>query len=269
MIVSIVTPTFNAVTYLRECIESVQRNERPGIEIEHVIADAGSTDGTVELAESYGVRVLKGQDRGIFDGINKGFFNSSGELIGYVGGDDVMLPDGVELAVKAYKKRERRWVVGGCHWIDPQSRYLGGLAAPPTWMTARMFVCIGWNPLMQQSTFFTPDFYSELNGCNIEYKDSGDYELFARAMIEAPFERVPQALACFRRTTVNNSAVNVARTLRENTRILETYGPKSTIERLIWKYMLKLWFNGVNPGWSTRKIMRGARIRLGLPQEQY
>jgi Glycosyl transferase family 2 len=66
MIVTVVTPTLNAVNYLRECIESARRNESPGVEVEHVIADGGSTDGTVELAESYGLRVLKGEGR-IFD----------------------------------------------------------------------------------------------------------------------------------------------------------------------------------------------------------
>ena len=53
MIVTIVTPTLNAVDFLKECIESARRNATRGIEIEHVIVDGGSTDGTVELARSY------------------------------------------------------------------------------------------------------------------------------------------------------------------------------------------------------------------------
>lgn len=92
MILTIVTPTLNAVDYLKECIESARRNATRGIEIEHVIVDGGSTDGTVELARSYGLRVMQGKDSGIFDAINKGSFNSSGELLGFLGADDVMLP---------------------------------------------------------------------------------------------------------------------------------------------------------------------------------
>ncbi|MFX9680544.1 glycosyltransferase, partial [Acinetobacter baumannii] len=54
MKVSVVTPTLNGVEYLRECIESSRASARNGIEVEHVIVDAGSTDGTVELAQSLG-----------------------------------------------------------------------------------------------------------------------------------------------------------------------------------------------------------------------
>ena len=85
MIVTVVTPTLNGVRHLRECIESARRNKSRGIEVEHVIVDGGSTDGTVELARSYGLRVMQGKDKGIFDAINKGSFASSGELLGFFG----------------------------------------------------------------------------------------------------------------------------------------------------------------------------------------
>src|SRR6187549_3363851 len=116
MIVTIVTPTLNAVEYLKECIESARRNTTKDIEIEHVIVDGGSTDGTVELARSYGLRVLQGKDSGIFDAINKGSFDSSGELLGFLGADDVMLDGASSAVVQAYRKSGRRWVVGGIKW---------------------------------------------------------------------------------------------------------------------------------------------------------
>jgi glycosyltransferase involved in cell wall biosynthesis len=101
MKVSVVTPTLNGVEYLRECIESSHASARNGIEVEHMIVDAGSTDGTVELARSLGATVLQGKDRGIFDAINKGSFAASGELLGFLGADDVLLPGGLEAVVAA------------------------------------------------------------------------------------------------------------------------------------------------------------------------
>ncbi|MFC7690421.1 glycosyltransferase [Paeniroseomonas aquatica] len=135
MIVTVVTPTLNGIEYLAECIASVQRNRTRDIEIDHVIVDGGSTDGTVEMAEAAGLRVMTGKDSGIFDAINKGSFNSEGALLGFLGADDVMLEGAMAEVVRAWRDSGRRWVVGGIRWIDDRGRDLGELAAPPGWMT--------------------------------------------------------------------------------------------------------------------------------------
>jgi glycosyltransferase involved in cell wall biosynthesis len=118
MIVTVVTPTLNAARYLPECIQSVQRNNSPAVEVEHVIVDGGSTDKTLALAAAAGVRTLVGKDKGIFDAINKGSFAASGELLGFLGADDVMLDGALDAVVKAYRAGSRPWVVGGIRWID-------------------------------------------------------------------------------------------------------------------------------------------------------
>lgn len=264
MIVTVVTPTLNGIEYLRDCIESARRSNSRGIEVEHVIVDGGSTDGTIELAESYGLKVLKGKDRGIFDAINKGSFNSSGEILGFLGADDVLLEGGLDAIVEAYRKTERRWVVGGIRWIDSQGRSLGGLGAPPSWMTPRMLVCLGWNPIMHMATYFSRDFFAELGGFNIEYKDAGDQEMFCRALALAPYARVSRPIACFRRTGMNNSATQGERTVREGLRTRAVFGPSSPVERAFWRHFLKLWFNLGNPSWLASKVADSARTRLRL-----
>ena len=225
-----------------------------GIEIEHVIVDGGSTDGTVELARKYGLPVMTGKDRGIFDAINKGSFGSSGELLGFLGADDLMLPGGARAIVDAYRRSQPRWVVGGIRWIDEQRRDLGGLSAPPVWMTPRMLTCLGWNPIMHMGTYFSREFFTELGGFNIEFKDSGDYEMFSRARTLAPYARVDRPIACFRRTGQNNSVTNIERATREIQTILGAFGPRSPLERKMWRYGLKIWFNVCNPHWAVIKL---------------
>lgn len=264
MIVTVVTPTLNGVDYLRQCIESAQRNATAGIEVEHVIVDGGSTDGTVEMAQSYGLRVLQGKDRGIFDAINKGSFNSSGELLGFLGADDVMLDGALEKVVAGYRSSGRRWVVGGIRWIDTRGRDLGGLAAPPNWMTPRMLVCLGWNPIMHMGTYFSRGLFEELQGFDIDYKDAGDYEMFCRALTKEPYGRIADPVACFRRTGVNNSAINGTRMAGEYARIRAVYGPGSNAERLFWRSLLKAYFNFGNPGWLASKIVDSTRTALKL-----
>ncbi len=269
MIVTVVTPTLNGIEYLRECIASARRNATATIALEHVIVDGGSTDGTVELAEASGLRVLKGKDKGIFDAINKGSFQSSGELLGFLGADDVMLDGALEAVVRTYRESGRRWVVGGIRWIDERGRSLGELAAPPRWMTPRMHVCLGWNPIMHMGTYFSREFFTELGGFNIDYRDSGDYEMFARALSRAPYARLARPVACFRRTGMNNSAVNSARTERENGTVRAEFGPKSAFERQVWRYVLKAWFNLANPGWLMHKLAGHTRLPLRPRQGAY
>ncbi|UZF91572.1 glycosyltransferase family 2 protein [Bosea sp. NBC_00550] len=264
MIVTIVTPTLNAVEYLKECIESARRNTTKDIEIEHVIVDGGSTDGTVELARSYGLRVLQGKDSGIFDAINKGSFDSSGELLGFLGADDVMLDGASSAVVQAYRKSGRRWVVGGIKWTDSKGHSLGRLAAPPNWMTPAMLVSLGWNPIMHMGTYFSRSFFEELGGFNITYKDSGDYEMFCRALTKAPYGRIDQTLACFRRTGMNNSAIHGSRTAAEWARILAEHGPSSNAQRVFWRCLLKGYFNLGNPDWLLAKMADSTRTTLKL-----
>jgi glycosyltransferase involved in cell wall biosynthesis len=267
MIVTVVTPTLNALQYLGECIKSAKKNNSRIVEVEHIIVDGGSTDGTVELARQHGLRVLTGKDKGIFDAINKGSLASSGELLGFLGADDVLLDGALDAVVRAYRESGRRWVVGGIRWIDENGTGMGGLAAPPSWMTRRMHVCLGWNPIMHMSTYLSRDFFIELGGFDIDYRDSGDYDMFARALSHAPFRRLARPVACFRQTGFNNSRTNLARTRAENARICANFGPASQFERQLWRGVLKGWFNGRNPAWLLSKIAAHGRVRLGYQQK--
>jgi glycosyltransferase involved in cell wall biosynthesis len=269
MLISVVTPTLNSVTYLRECIESVRSNQTAGTKIEHVIVDSGSTDGTVELATSLGVRVVTGEDRGIFDAINRGSVDSSGELLGYLGADDVSIPGGIEAVAEARASSACSWVVGGIRWIDVRGRGMGGLAAPPTWMTARMLACLGWNPIMHMATFLSREFFTQLGGFDISFLDSGDYEMFVRARSITRYVRIDHPLACFRRTGVNNSVVNRERARHQCDTVLERFGPRSILQRRLWRYAMKIWFNAANPAWLAAKLAEPVRVRVGMQERSY
>ncbi|WP_264050600.1 glycosyltransferase family 2 protein [Methylobacterium flocculans] len=269
MIVTIVTPTLNGMEFLARCIDSVKRNQTPGVQIDHVIVDGGSTDGTVAYAESQGLRVLTGKDKGIFDAINKGSFNSEGQLLGFLGADDTMLEGAVAAIVSAYRRSGRRWVVGGIRWTNENDQSLGELAAPPSWMSPKMHASLGWNPIMHMSTYFSRSFYEELGGFNITFKDSGDYDMFARALSRAPYARIDKPLTCFRRTGKNNSVVNRARSMDENRLILEERGPKSASTRFFLRTVLKSWLNIRNPHWTFGKLSGKLQRKLHLRESAY
>ena len=90
MKVSIITVVYNGVETIRDCIESVLGQTHP--ELEYIIVDGESTDGTVELVKTYGDRVsrfVSEPDKGLYDAMNKGIGLAAGEVIGFLNADDM------------------------------------------------------------------------------------------------------------------------------------------------------------------------------------
>ena len=85
--ISVVTPSFNGATTIRETIQSVLRQGYPAVE--HIVMDGGSTDGTLEILKEYPHLLwTSGKDEGHFDAMNKGIARASGEWIVILNADD-------------------------------------------------------------------------------------------------------------------------------------------------------------------------------------
>jgi glycosyltransferase involved in cell wall biosynthesis len=90
--ITIITPCLNGERYIAEMLESLQRQAYPNLE--HLILDGGSTDGTLELLADYsGVTLSSEPDRGAHHAINKGLARASGDVVGFIAVDDIY-PDG-------------------------------------------------------------------------------------------------------------------------------------------------------------------------------
>jgi glycosyltransferase involved in cell wall biosynthesis len=264
MIVSIVTAVLNGGDDLRACIESVKAQTPCGVLVEHLIVDGGSTDGSAELADAHGVRVLREPTVGLTGRLNIGYRAAKGELIGCLGADDVLLPGAVEAVVKAYRRRRRRWVVGGLRWIAADGHSLGEFRAPPRWMTAAAHVALDWNVISPLATYMNRDFFSQLGGYDERYDVAADFHLFARALQQEPFERVARPLACWRRHGRNYSVLHTDVATCEAHAIRQSLGLSDDPGRPLRRYAMKAWFNLRNPGWCGRKLIERARLQLGM-----
>ena len=92
--ISIITITFNSEKTLEETIESVLSQNYPNLE--YLIIDGGSSDGTLEIVKRYKDKidfVISEPDRGISDAFNKGIRYATGEIVGIINSDDLLLPD--------------------------------------------------------------------------------------------------------------------------------------------------------------------------------
>lgn len=107
MLVSIITPSYNQGSFIRQTIESVVGQSHG--EIEYLIYDACSTDETADILDSYRdhprvTRIVREKDRGQTDAINKGFRAARGEIVGWINSDDLLPPDIAERAVAQFER---------------------------------------------------------------------------------------------------------------------------------------------------------------------
>src|SRR3972149_6706049 len=89
--ISIVTPSFNQAPFLEETIRSVLSQEYP--DLEYVVMDGGSTDGSVEIIRRYEKQIAhwqSGSDDGQSDALRRGFTRSSGEILAWLNSDDTL-----------------------------------------------------------------------------------------------------------------------------------------------------------------------------------
>ncbi|WP_236579112.1 glycosyltransferase family 2 protein [Hydrogenimonas urashimensis] len=102
-LVSIITVVYNGEKYLEQTIQSVIKQTYENIE--YIIVDGGSTDGTLDIIKKYEKNISKWvsePDEGLYDAMNKGIRMANGELIGMINSDDWYETDAVETMVKAY-----------------------------------------------------------------------------------------------------------------------------------------------------------------------
>lgn len=175
--VSIVTISFNQAEFLERTILSVLAQDYP--DIEYIVVDPGSTDGSREIIERYRSRIAKiilRPDRGAADGLNCGFAEATGEILGFLNSDDMLLLGAVASAAKYLDQHEDADVVSGhSNLIGPDDRFLRRLYSD----RMSLHRCIyGGVILLQPSTFFRRKIFDRAGGFHAESRACWDGELF-------------------------------------------------------------------------------------------
>ena len=178
MKISIVTVSFNQRAYLKEAIDSVldQRYD----ELEYIIVDPGSTDGSRELIKTYGDRiahVIFEPDKGAADGLNKGFAVASGDVFGFLNSDDLLMPDSLQRIDDFFLRHpECAMAMGNGHKIDAEGNRTEEIVARDFTVRRHLYGGTRW---LQQSTFFRREAYLRSPRFNVENRTCWDGELFA------------------------------------------------------------------------------------------
>ncbi len=210
---SIITPSYNQGRFLADCIESVLG--QTGVDFEHIVTDAGSTDETLEVLAKYPhLKWVSEKDKGMSDGINKGFLQATGDWLMWLNCDDYLLPGALEKVVSFIASHPDADVVhGDCVFVNEDKSVIRRKYDHAVDEDMLLFVgCY----IPSTSTFFKRGIIESGHLLDIEYRVCMDWEYYLRLMREDyKFAYIPEAIAGFRWHGSNTSLVHTRRRLDE------------------------------------------------------
>lgn len=176
-LVSVVTPSYNAMPYIKDNVESIQSQEYHNIE--HIVIDGGSTDGTVEFLQSQPHLVWVSEpDCGQSHALNKGFRRARGEIIGWLNADDSYQPGSVTTAVRYLMDHQDVYLIySDLQIIDEDSQPVGITKAQPFDLNTFIFS----NYINQPTVFMRRRIIEKLGGVDENLHYTMDRELWLRA----------------------------------------------------------------------------------------
>ncbi|MEM1220543.1 MAG: glycosyltransferase family 2 protein [Bacteroidota bacterium] len=209
MKVSIITATYNSSETIRDTIESVLCQTYKNIE--HIIIDGASKDGTLEIVHSYGgkiAKVISEPDGGIYDAMNKGISMASGDVVGILNSDDFFAHDRViEKVVRSFEMTECDSAYGDLQYVDPSEtakvvrNWRAGRYTRNSWL-------YGW--MLPHPTFYVrKDVYERFGTFNLRLRSAADYEIMLRFLYKNKISAtyIPEVLVRMRTGGVSNSSI--------------------------------------------------------------
>lgn len=183
MKISIVTPAFNSAATIRDTLESV---EKQGYEnLEHIIVDGGSTDGTLKIAAEYPrvSKIVSEPDRGLYDAMNKGVRLATGDVVGILNSDDFYAHSQVLSRVAALlNETDTSTLYADLEYVSSKNPsqvvrvWKAGSLRPENFRR-------GWMP--PHPTFFARrHLYEQFGLFDISLRFSADYELMLRFLLK-------------------------------------------------------------------------------------
>lgn len=194
-LVSVVTPSYNSMPYIKKTIESIRLQGYP--HIQHIIVDGNSNDGTQELLQHYPELLwLSEPDSGQSSALNKGFRLAKGEIIGWLNADDTYSPGAVCFAVEYLTVHpEVDLIYSDVQIIDENDQPIRLTKGEP-FSIDRLLL---YNMVKQPSVFFRRRILETLKGVNNDLHYTMDRELWLRAGMSYTLRYVPEVvLANFR-----------------------------------------------------------------------
>lgn len=221
-LVSIVTPTLQRARYLERTLRSVRGQSYPNIE--HIIVDGGSTDGTIELlkryAGTYNMRWISESDRGMYDAVNKGLRMASGDVFAYLNSDDLYFPWTVKTIVEALADHPRvDLVYGDAISVDEIHQRVVPVFMPQFGILASA----AYGSLLQPVVFLRSHVFAALGGFDERLAYVADMDFWLRAGGRFTFLKIPEFVVLEQRHAEMLSETNKAEMAAEDAAMRTRY----------------------------------------------
>ena len=183
--ITIVTPVYNNVKYIKNCIVSVLTQNYPNLE--YIVIDGASTDGTAEIIEKYKDKLaycVSEKDRGQTHALNKGFEKATGDILAWLNADEEYLPGTLIKVGKAFQGQPDLDILFGNRIKIDESRHVVATTLVPS-MHPKKFMIYTYGLLLSDATFWSRRLHNmtgELDDINFPHL-AMDFDWFIRLSI--------------------------------------------------------------------------------------
>jgi glycosyltransferase involved in cell wall biosynthesis len=210
-LVTVITAVLNGRTHMGGCLESVLRQDYTNLE--HIVFDGGSRDGTIEVLRQYDDRIALWRsepDNGIYDAWNKALREARGQWICFLGADDELLPGAVSAYMKlAAAHPQAEYLSSRVKWIHPSGYVNPAHGHPWTWHRFAKHMCVAHAGSMHRRSL-----YDRLGVYDTSYRSAADYELLLRARGSLKAAYMPTVTAIMRAGGVSDNSRALAEAYR-------------------------------------------------------
>ncbi len=240
--ISIITVCHNMAAYIEQTIRSVLSQGYD--DLEYIIIDGKSTDGTQEIIERYRSSLayfVSEPDGGMYEALNKGLALATGDIVGWLNADDIYLPGALQTVGKVFAS------FPDVEWISARTAFLaedGSLThvLPKIAIRSRKDIRNGWchedllGYLMQEGMFWRRNLMERAGVLDPSYRYAGDFELWTRFARQAELVYVDPPLAAFRR---RNEGLSTSRKQQYLEEVGKASAGKPSHPSLCWRWIPK------------------------------
>jgi glycosyltransferase involved in cell wall biosynthesis len=242
-LVSVITVSHNSVRTISDTIKSVLAQTYENIE--YIIIDGSSADGTIELVNSFGKNIskfLSEPDNGIYDAINKGIRLATGDIVGILNSDDFFYDSNViERVAEQFKESEVDAVFGDARFVDPvRTSKVVRYYSSKDFNTGKFK--FGFMPA-HPSFYVKRELFEKLGYYKVDYKIAADFELLVRFLYinKIKFRYLEMPFLSMRTGGVSNKSIISNYTLnKEIARACKENGIRTNFFWIYSKYFIKM-----------------------------
>jgi glycosyltransferase involved in cell wall biosynthesis len=238
--ISIITPSFNQVEYLERTILSVLNQNYPNLE--YIIIDGGSTDGSVEIIKKYSDRLaywISEPDRGQSHALNKGFQKATGQIVGWLNSDDMYCPGTLQSVAELFKKNtDYDAVYGGIYVVDNADKVIDAYWPAPCEPRYAYFVALD---VHQQALFWKRELFDRIGMIDNDLQFIMDRDFILRLLRFGKVGRIKEYLGMFRKHDLAKTSTIPFIGDKEGIGVVERYRDefKSRLPNFVVKYYLR------------------------------